>query len=327
MASSQGVLRSGALERPKAAALQVRIHHLCGETNSMRARETALSRPTKAPPVVNSLVIAVFTILYVGLVSCVSVQRTIGTSVSIGRPEKSKSTFEIAGGGGGRGATEITIRPSQSCSTTETTTTTTTKKVFKKMHALGAVLGAALLTSLVFSLEPESVEEKWGPAAELCETVLRDYIYCNRYFEDKKTADSQERLIQIYQGSMVAADLITVWRLFRAGAEVRRTAPVTRTTRESSTQCAVDCDPTGKHAYLRVAIKRQNWCLDLGRIGSGGTLYIPPTFQLDQAARLPKEIRGAFLSEPMEAVFFKGEVVVPECGEPHDCLFWAEAKK
>lgn len=90
----------------------------------------------------------------------------------------------------------------------------------------------------------------------------------------------------------------------------------------ATTSCTDSCVLARREAFLRTDLAGQAWCLSLGAIGGDNRLAVSRTALLNQARRLPVAARKEFESRPLDALFWRSQVVVPACGDRYDCNFW-----
>ena len=221
------------------------------------------------------------------------------------------------------GTIRIQVTPTRDCvEATPVTVTERSKKLNKSVFA-GWILG---LTGLTYY----SATTRVTPAAE--RTIPSDcqtYMKGSRAFEsvcEPVKGEQEERLKRnMYLGLSVTLDVGALF-MFKSAIREASKAPE-RSVRQGQTvvTCTMSCNYVGKRAYVMVALDKRDWCLEIGRIRPDNSLEVPSSFWRETARRLPESARREFQYLHREAIFDDPtRLVIPECGDRHDCQFWRE---
>jgi hypothetical protein len=256
--------------------------------------------------------------------ACITTQQSLTRHVEASPPEVVERRFTVSGSRGNTGAVTIRVEPGKQCVETTTVTRQTTRQVIEGKYVSSGFFALAGLTAIVASLKVQPAAESTNLNSELCETLLRDHPICRPYFSAKKREEKQRVLLPIYRGVVGLMDIISIYRYAKARTIVARQVPEIREQSSKQSTCSPSCALTGKKAYLRVTMRDQSWCLRIGTFGPGNVVMVPADFRKRQAGLLPEGVRREFLSAPLDAFFYEGQIVVPECGERRDCLFWRD---
>jgi len=270
---------------------------------------------------------ALIPVLLVPGTACITVDASVSRHQEQSQPFSTQQEYAVEGFTWSKGSILVEVRPENRCVDITTTTTTTTRHRLKGGHILGSWIGLAAVTALVFILQPQPVSERTPINPAVCESAqYRDLPICKSYWQAKADYESSKKTLNIYRGVMVGVDALSLYATFKAVAKANEKPEKIDTAQTKETHCAPTCEVVGKVAYLRVILDGTAWCLVLGTIGPDNKVAVPEDFRSRQARSLPPKARAELLSKPLDAVFLRGEVVVPDCKDRHDCNFWVPRK-